>query len=409
MILTKVITFVKLEGRMFKQRKIFRLLDRYSDCREAIVITGFRRVGKTSVSQHIFEKIKSTNKIFLDLESPVNQKFFEANNYDNIRSAFSGLGLNFKQKAYIFLDEIQNVKNLPSVVKYLYDHNDIKFFLTGSSSFYLKNLFSESLSGRKFIFELYPLDFEEFLWFKDQKLSLKADYDLLSGFYQEYLNFGGFPGVVLADSSDQKLRQLDDVLGSYFQIDVKNLAGFRDNENLKKLLFLLSSRVAGKPEVGKLAESLNVSRQTVYQYLNFFEQTYLIHFLKPLSGSRDVQIKVMPKIYFNDTGILNRIGQISQGQLFENKVFNQLFTREVYRNKKMSDLQEKVNYYQEKSGAEIDFIVNKTAYEVKLQASGFDVRKLKKVAARVGLKQVKVISLNQTKVLLPEIIYPFDL
>lgn len=394
---------------MLKKRRIFDILAKYADSREAIVVTGFRRVGKTSALQHVFDRVTGPNKIFLDLESPVNQKIFAEANYDNIKSSLSRLGINFRQKAYIFLDEIQNVKNLPSIVKYLFDHNDIKFYLTGSGSFYLKNLFSESLSGRKFIFELYPLDFEEFLWFKNQKISLSADYDLLSGLYREYLDYGGFPGVVLEDSADKKLMKLDDVLGSYFQIDVKNLAGFRDNDNLKKLLFLLSARVGGKPEIGKLAEALSVSRQTIYQYLNFFEQTYLIHLLRPLSGSRDVQIKVMPKLYFCDTGILNRIGQISAGQLFENKVFNQLFVTETYRSGAANYLKDKINYYQEKSGAEIDFVAAGTAYEAKLTAGESDVRKLKKIAARVGIPRIKVVSLNKVVHPSPDIIYPFGL
>ena len=394
---------------MLKKRKIFDILAKYADSREVIVVTGFRRVGKTSVPRHIFDKTKTSNKIFLDLESPVNQRVFAEPNYDNIKSALSRLGVNFKQKSFIFLDEIQNVKNLPSVVKYLFDHNDIKFYLTGSSSFYLKNLFSESLSGRKFIFELYPLDFEEFLWFKGQKISVSADYDLLSGLYREYLDYGGFPGVVLEDSADRKVLKLDDVLGSYFQIDVKNLAGFRDNDNLKKLLFLLSARVGSKPEVGKLAESLGVSRQTVYQYLTFFEQTYLIHLVRPVSGSRDVQIRVLPKIYFGDTGILNRIGQISLGQLFENKIFNQLFVRENYRSGAADYLKDKVNYYQEKSGAEIDFVVGKTGYEVKLTAGESDARKLHKIAARLGLSVAKIASLNLAARPSPDIIYPFGL
>ncbi len=394
---------------MIKRRKIFNILAKFHGSREIIVITGFRRVGKTSVLRHIFDQTESFNKIFLDLESPVNQKIFQESNYDNIKIALANLGISFKQKAFIFLDEIQNVKSLPSIVKYLFDHNDTKFYLTGSSSFYLKNFFSESLSGRKFIFELYPLDFEEFLWFKDQKISPAADYDLLSGFYQEYLSYGGFPGVVLEDSADKKLMKLDDVLGSYFLLDVKNLASFRDNDNLKKLLFLLAVRVGSKPEVGKLAESLGVSRQTIYQYLTFFEQTYLIHLVRPVSGSRDVQIRLLPKIYFGDTGILNRIGKISSGSLFENKVFNQLFVRENYRLGAADYLKDRVNYYQEKSGAEIDFVAAGTAYEVKLTAWNSDVKKLQRIAARIGILKTKVVSFNKIPKASPAIIYPYGL
>ena len=151
---------------MFKNRKLLDVLIKHTDAREAIVVTGFRRVGKTVLLRHIYEQVATKNKIFLDMESPVNQRAFTSDNYENIKAYLGRLGIDFDKRAYVFLDEIQGVRNLPSVVKYLYDHNEIKFYLTGSSSFYLKNWFSESMAGRKFLFELFPLDFEEFLWFK---------------------------------------------------------------------------------------------------------------------------------------------------------------------------------------------------------------------------------------------------
>lgn len=394
---------------MFKQRKLLVALEKYRDAKEAIVITGFRRVGKTALLRHIYEQIPSDNKIFLDLESPVNQRVFEQDNYEHVQAALSRLGIDFSRFSYIFLDEIQYVKNLPSVVKYLYDLYEIKFYLTGSSSFYLKNLFSESLSGRKFVFELYPLDFEEFLWFKDVKTDTHAGYDQLSGLYEEYLLFGGFPSVTLKDAREEKQLALDDVLGSYFQLDVEYLAHFRDNQNLKRLLFLLSSRVGSKPEIGKLADTLGVSRQTVYQYLDFFKETYLIHLLSPLSGSRDVQIRVQPKVYFIDTGILNRVGHVSRGQLFENKVFNQLIVRLIYE-RQHTPLKEAIFYYQLKTGSEIDFVVEgKTAYEVKTQGSRFDVKKMNKNAMKIGISHGEVVTLEKVKEGEPGIIYPYAL
>src|SRR3989338_2586610 len=77
------------------------------------------------------------------MESPVNQRAFTNDNYENIKAYLGSLGIDFTKRFYVFLDEIQNVRNLPSAVKYLYDHNEIKFYLIGSSSFYLKNWFSE--------------------------------------------------------------------------------------------------------------------------------------------------------------------------------------------------------------------------------------------------------------------------
>jgi len=394
---------------MYKNRKLLDILIKYADAHEAMVVTGFRRVGKTVLLRHVYEQTATENKVFLDMESPINQRAFSDNNYDNIKAFLARLGISFNKRAFVFLDEIQNVRRLPSVVKYLYDHNNIKFYLTGSSSFYLKNWFSESMSGRKFLFELYPLDFEEFLWFKEIRIKPSAGYDLLSSFYEEYLLYGGFPGVALAKNKEEKVLALDDILGSYFNLDVKTLANFRDNQKLKDLLFLLSSRVGSKPEIGKLSESMGVSRQTVYEYLDFFEQTYLIYYLRPISGSRDIQIKHMPKIYFVDTGILNRVAQVSKAQLFENKAFNQLSTR-LSLEGKSGQFGDKIGYYQKKSGAEIDFIVEgETAYEVKTTAGGFDVRRLQKTASRLGILDCKVVTLEKIDKNLSNIIYPYSL
>ena len=134
---------------MLIERLLYKQIKPHFDSSEAIIITGMRRTGKTSLLQFIYERVDSSNKLFLDLENPLNQRYFEESNYEKVKSDLEILGLNFTRKAYLFLDEIQLAKNLPSVVKYLIDHYKVKCFLTGSASFYLKNLFSESLAGRR--------------------------------------------------------------------------------------------------------------------------------------------------------------------------------------------------------------------------------------------------------------------
>lgn len=392
---------------MFIKRKILAKIEKFIDSPEAIVITGFRRVGKSTVIKHIFDNLKTDNKLFLDLESPISQEIFKNINYDAIAVKLEHLGLNYKKsKPYIFLDEIQFVKNLPSVMKYLYDHYQIKFIVTGSSSFYLKNYFTESMAGRKFLFELMPLDFEEFLWFKGEKLLLTSNYHSLKHLYDEFMQYGGLPGVVLENSVDNKVLKLDDALGSYFQLDVVNLASFRDIKDLKSLLFLLAPRVGSKLDVTKLAESLKISRQTMYNYLEFFEETYLIHLVPAYSKSSDVIVRKVPKLYFNDSGILGRVGNVSLGQIFENAVFGQLYKRDYFEDKsKIFDA--RVMYYQKKSGAEIDFITGNCAYEVKLTGTKSDVRRLSRFSEKLKLQKYSVVSLEEANT--EGVVYPFTL
>ena len=227
-----------------------------------------RRVGKTTLCQMIFNEIKSKNKLFLDMENPIEQKIFEEKDYNNIIFNLKELGVNPGQKMYIFLDEIQAMPNIVKAVKYLYDHHNIKFFLTGSSSFYLKNLFPESLAGRKHVFELFPLTFEEFLLFKQIKVKRYQDFDhkaknknriayeKVIKYYEEYLKFGGFPQVALTEDESEKKLLLKDIFTSYFEMDVRRLADFRHITAFRDMLLLLMQRVGSKLDISRISSEI---------------------------------------------------------------------------------------------------------------------------------------------------------
>ncbi|MBU3979645.1 ATP-binding protein [Patescibacteria group bacterium] len=378
---------------MIFPRKIEKELKKQLDSKEIIILTGMRRTGKTTLMTRIFDAVSSKNKIFLDLENPLNRRIFEETNYDNIWKNFERMGLSNQGKMYVFLDEIQLMKDVPSAIKYLYDHYDIKFFLTGSSSYYLKNLFSESLAGRKFIFELYPLDFEEYLIFqgkerkffpdfkgKDVKKS-EIDFGIYEKYYDDYLEFGGFPRVVLEKDPGQKKKALNDIFASYFEKDVKALADFRNINKLRDFIILLAARTGSKIEISKISSELGVSRETVYGYLSFLENTYFIFLVRPFSRNADREVSGARKIYFCDTGILNILDQISTGAILENAVMRALKNYG------------KINYYQRRTGVEIDFVLNeKIGFEIKNQASIFDIRKLSKLSQKVRLEESYVIS-----------------
>src|SRR3989338_7715969 len=151
---------------IFYPRKILPSLEKELYTSQMIVLTGMRRVGKTTIIRYLFEKVRSSNKALFDLENPLHRKVFEEEDYDAVWANLVHFNIKKEDRAFIFLDEIQNLPSIPNVAKYLYDHSKTKFFMTGSSSFYLKNLFSESMSNRKIVFELYPLTFSEFLIFK---------------------------------------------------------------------------------------------------------------------------------------------------------------------------------------------------------------------------------------------------
>ncbi|MEK7860403.1 MAG: ATP-binding protein, partial [Chloroflexota bacterium] len=383
---------------MIYQRKLLKTLKKQLLSKEIIVLTGMRRVGKTTLYRMIFDGIKSNNKVFLDMENPLIQRVFEEEDFNNIILNLKEYGISSKSKTYVFLDEIQAMPQAVKAVKYLYDHYDIKFFLTGSSSFYLKNLFPESMAGRKFIFELFPLDFEEFLVFKNQKKEFYKDFsdkdrkknfisfERLKKFYDDYLEYGGFPGVVLEEEKENKKLKLDDIFKSYFEKDVKSLADFKEINIFRDLILLLMQRAGSKVEISKLSSELGVSRETIYSYLSFLEGTYFINLISPFSRNVDREVSGSKKVYLCDNGLLNTFAKISEGSLFENAVFNNL--------KKYG----KICYYQKRTGREIDFILNEAiALEAKLSGIASDERELDKTSKSLNLKQHYVITKNFNK------------
>lgn len=373
---------------MFR-RKIYSELKAHLESQHITVLTGMRRTGKTTTLKYLMGELESGNKLYLDFERLDNRDLFSQKNYDSIANSLEQLGLDLKKRAYLFLDEIQLVKNIPSVLKYLYDHYRIKFVVTGSSSYYLKNFFSESLSGRKKIFELYPLDFSEFLDFKGVPHKdihfLENDfdvheYDRLNGYYEEYVSFGGFPEVVLIPKAEDKKSLLFDILDSYIRIDIKTLADFRNLDNLQNLLKMLSQRVGTKIDYTKIARLSGMSRETVKNYMDFFEQTYIIARVPVRTKNPDREIVKAKKLYFCDNGLLDILADTNSGSKFENAVFNQLRHHGS------------VQYYSTKAGREIDFILDgKVALEVKETPTAQDGRKLGKISVLAGVKKQRLI------------------
>ncbi len=381
---------------MLYQRTIWPDIENHLQKKEVIIITGPRRVGKTTTLGHLLGKIETTNKLFLDLENIVDRKIFEKVDYNDVITELTTRGLDFSRKVYLALDEVQFIKNISSVVKYLYDHYDIKFILTGSSSYYLKNHFTESLAGRKVLFELLPLSFEEYLAFKKATVTRprfhlfeapakmnEGLYDIVNDHYQEYVKYGGFPSVVLASSAADKKRILSEIYSSYINYDVQNLSDFKQITDLRNLVSILATRVGNRINTSELSSITGLARQTVDTYIEFLEQTYLIRTLSVESRSTDVKVRKSRKLYFIDTGIASVNADLSSGQKFENTVAAQL-----------SHICGQVKYFENKDG-EIDFIVRSgqkaAAIEAKETPTATDATTLARRAKRLGVDTSYVV------------------
>lgn len=372
-------------------RQIWQEIKPFLTSPQAIVITGIRRSGKTTLLQFIFKQIQSENKLMLDLENPLNRQLFEVEQYELIKNNFERQGLDLNSKAYIFLDEIQFAPTLPSVVKYFIDHYQAKFFLTGSASFYLKNLFSESLAGRKYVFDLYPLSFSEFLVFKEANLTLPKPGDqidqftwkLFEPFWYEYLEFGGFPEVVKVKNQQEKEKLLDEIFTAYFQMEIEQLSDYRKTDVLRNLIVILAENTGNLLNRERISKELGISRLTLNEWLSFLQATYLVDLLPPFAHRKHIAIRKRPKVYFVDWGLAQKISNISLGQRLENCVFHLL----------RLSAKDKLSFYRKKSGNEIDFIRNqKEGFEVKLKATSSDEKQLKRLADEIKLEKASLVT-----------------
>ncbi len=376
--------------------------------KNALIVTGMRQVGKTTLMKQIYDELVGVPKLWFDFDNPFDQKVFEEIDYRTIYARLESLSGGKKERLFVFLDEIQNFPEVTKIMKVLMDHYQVKFIVTGSSSFYLKNLFPESLTGRKFLYELPPLQFKEFLYFRDKipfsdvenenlEKKLKGpkaiDAIPLTQDYDEYLHFGGFPEVVITPGQEIKRQILKNILSSFFEKDLKLLSDYKDIKDLRDLILLLVPRVGSMLDISKLSSELAIDRGKVYSYLEFLQSTFFLRLLPKYSKSIDRSVAGGKKVYFTDTGLLTTIGPVNDGQLFENAVINQLSSYG------------ELSFFNKRNTAEIDAILDKKiAFEVKLRGTESDVKEIKKLAKTLELQKAFVISRDIVEK--PGILYP---
>jgi predicted AAA+ superfamily ATPase len=144
---------------------------------------------------------------------------------------------------------------------------------------------------------------------------------------------------------------------------------------------MLASRTGSRLDIAKISALTGLSIPTVANYIELFEQTFLIHRIPVISKNPDKEIVKAKKLFFSDNGIVTRLARISSGSLFENAVFNQLKHKGT------------LSYYSLKNGKEIDFIYNNSvAFEVKETATNADQKLVEKLALNLKINQSYIIS-----------------
>jgi len=335
-----------------------------------IIITGSRQVGKTTLMNMYKSSVSQSYTCFyFDLEDVSNLSICQ--NIDNLKTYLWNNGIDIrKSKTFLIIDEFQYIGNATKLFKTIYDlYPKIKILASGSSSIEIQKHLKESLAGRKRIYHLYPLSFEEFVKFRSDeeyerygKLHIRNVSSALMKMYNsEYLNdyllFGGYPKVALLRNKTEKIEELQDIYNSYIQKDIKSLIKSEEISSYNNLLKILSSQIGNLLNVNELSNTLKIGRRQIEKYLNVLEETFIIKLLNPFCSNKRTEISKMPKLYFMDTGIVNfslsNFGQMDYrsnlGSFVENLVFCEMV--------KYKPIHYNVFFWRTKIGTEIDFIL----------------------------------------------------
>ncbi len=291
------------------------------DTKDIIFLTGLRRIGKTTLMkiliQYLIDKknINSKNIFYISLDD---YHLNSLNILEIIEEYRKIQKLPFKEKIYVFLDEVTFKNDFEIQLKNLYDTEYIKIIASSSSASLLKSK-KPYLTGRNKLVEVLPLDFEEYLQFKNIIIS-PEDNSLRQKYFEDYLSIGGIPEYVLRNDVDYLKEVIDDIIRKDIvaQYDIKNISMI---QNYFALLMERSGKIVS---VNKIARILGISPDTSNRYLKMFEDSYLIYSVSRF-GKTNETIRAAKKIYASDIGIRTfSTGFRDIGSLFENYVYLKL-------------------------------------------------------------------------------------
>ena len=366
------------------ERALERKFMRMSSFFKAVLVTGARQVGKTTMLKHMAE---GQGRTYVSMDNTMARAL-----------AQSDPVLFFQTyKPPIIIDEIQKAPELFEQIKLICDETEEKglFWLTGSQQYQMMKNIRDTLAGRIGILELYSLSkaevdgtiFTDKLDFSlqcllDRQRSAKKP-DIVDIF--EHIWRGGMPDVLKADS-EQRQEYFNSYIETYLMRDVAEAGGITDSIRFRRFLNACAALTAEQVNYKALAEAAEISQPTAREWLRILQGLGIIYLLPPFANNELKRLTKTPKLYFCDTGLCAYLsmwltrdtlmnGAVS-GHYFENHVVVELLKSFSYSSDKAN-----LTYYRDSNSKEIDVIVEENGYvhplEIKKAASP-DRREVKK-------------------------------
>jgi predicted AAA+ superfamily ATPase len=302
-------------------RELEQIIDSRLYKKKAIVVVGPRQVGKTTLLNQIAQN--SVRKVlFLNCDEPDVRKKLDMPSSIQLKALIGNAEL-------ILIDEAQRIRNIGITLKLLIDSFPEKqIVVTGSSALELSDSISESLTGRKFEFRMYP--------FSNKELTDANGLLNESRLLEHRMIYGMYPDVVNNQGNEREI--LTNIVSSYLYKDIFEFQDIRKPEIIERLLQALALQVGNEVSFNELSQMLGVDTATVQRYIDLLEKSYILFHLRSFSRNVRNELKKSRKIYFYDNGIRNALIsnynplsiRTDTGALWENFIISERLKRNNY-------------------------------------------------------------------------------
>jgi len=378
--------------------------------KKAITIIGPRRAGKTFFLYNTMERLKNvklTEMLYINLEDdrllPLGLKDLDR----ILRTYYEMYPENKRNKIYLFFDEVQNVDGWELFVRRVLDSENVQVFLTGSSSKLLASEIATSMRGRAIPYLILPFSFQEFLSAKEmdvEKYLSSEKKAWIMKYLNEFINWGGFPEIVLDYDESSKVRTLKDYVEIMLMRDMAERHKIKNITVLRMLFSALQASFSKEFSLHKFfnflkSQGIKVSKNTLYDYFRHFEDAFAILAIRRFSYSIRETEQSLPKVYQIDNGYAAQLGagfSSNIGRLMEN-----LVAVEWLRRKSLNPKLE-FYYWKDVSGKEVDFVIKQGSkinelIQVCYNVEDFiikmrETKALIKASVELGCKQLKIIT-----------------
>lgn len=303
----------------------------YNDGEIIKVITGVRRCGKSSFMNTIAEEllehgIPEQNIIYIDLDKRGYRNIKSPDQLEKIIDEKSSACLETNLK-YLFIDEVQNVKDFEVVVNEYRTDGNYSIFITGSNSYLLSGELVTKLTGRYIEFEMFPLNFNEYIGMK-QFLKKTIDVNLVQEF-DNYLMEGGFPKTIQYDSVNDKKTYISSVISEIFEKDIKRRVKIRNVSVFKKIQQYMINNFGTATSLTSILAALKnngtvIKRETLNKYIQILCDAKILYECERFDLKSKKSISGEKKYYLSDLGFYyatNTDNRINYGPVMENVAF----------------------------------------------------------------------------------------